>query len=449
MKKVLTLICAVALVSGASAQMQQAREVGTPLSKNAKMESVSPMLVTPVKGAVKAAEEDTLLAEAAYHAASGRYGGGFTVTGISSWEDVGRNIPTVWWPFGTGWANRFYGSGEIGCLFDFSDNGWFSAVGGLDAKEKGVVGAITYICRAKSTVEEVNSMSMPLYFKLYSSILGQVTEQEAFDDLTSNQSGEDLITVHYPVDPDKYISLSDTVYIPVLEPEDPTDVPYVAGARYGVRFKRPGTAGDYFCLSVMFPNNQDKYDTLWNATMLYLSESGSTTKLHSDNPGHMYVVYDSRYQHMWGQRNGDDFIYSRERLTWMLPDSTAQTSEHSVIVPMASWYFTNTAGDRTGNRQDGEAFLSVILADGVDIERGAAYDKYVEVKLNPAIDHTVLQATDKIKNVEIYNLNGKLVKTQACNSHIETISLAGLTSGMYIAKVTTEAGIANKKIMVR
>lgn len=452
MKKILTLICAVALVSGARAQMQQAREVGAPLSKNAKMEAVSPMLMSPVKGAVKAGEEDTLVAEAAYHSITNRYGLAYTVTMSpkNSWDDVGRNMARVNWPLGTGWANHTYGSGEIGCLFDFSDNGWFASVGGLKAKDKGVTGAITYICRAKSTVEKINSKDMPLYFKLYTSLLGQVTEQEAYDDLTSDQRLDETIEVHYPVDPDRYISLSNTVYVPLVEPDDPAAVPYMDGGRYGARFEHPGTAGDYFCISVMFPNEHNDEDTLWNATMLYMSEDGNAAnKLHSENPGAMYVVYDCRYQNMWGTKDGDDFIYARERLSWMLPDTMAQTNPNSVIVPMSSWYFTNDAGNRTGTRMDGEPYIAVILADGVDIERGAAYDKYVEVKINPAIDYTVLQSTDRIKSVEIYNLNGKLVKTQACNNHFETISLSGLTSGMYIAKVTTEAGIANKKIMVR
>lgn len=93
--------------------------------------------------------------------------------------------------------------------------------------------------------------------------------------------------------------------------------------------------------------------------------------------------------------------------------------------------------------------MEIVLADATDVERGASYDKFVEVKKNPAVDYTVIVATDAIKSVEIYNLNGKLVKTQACNSNVETISLSGLNSGMYVAKVITTAGIANKKIMVR
>ena len=446
MKKILTLICAVALVSGASAQVQQAREVGAPLSKNAKMDAVSPMLSSPVKGAVKDAVEDTLFAEGAFHSLSGKFGGGYTATGLSDWSDV-NYIPTVWWPMGTGWANYFYGSGEIGYVFDFSDDGWFHLVGGFNYKNKGVTGAISFICRAKSTVEKINSKDMPLYYKLYTSPMGQVKPQEAFDDLTSTLRCEETIDVHYPVDPDNYVSVSNTVYVPLIEPEDPDDM--MDGDRYGARFETPGIAGDFFCISVMFPNEQNDEDTLWNATMLTFMEPNSTAKLKSENPGHMYVVYDFNNQHMWGQNDGGNFIYARERADWMLPDTLAQPNSHSVIVPMASWYFTDNNQNRTGSRQDGEAYLAVILADGVDIERGAAYDKYVEVKINPAIDHTVIAATDKIKHIELYNLNGKLVKTQACNDYFETISLSGLTSGMYIAKVTTEAGIANKKIMVR
>lgn len=396
------------------------------------------MLMTPVKGAVKAVAEDTMWAEAAYHASGQTFGGNVVATGTNVWENAG-NVPSIWLPYGTGWSNNLNGSGEIGCVFDFSYTGWLNQVGGIDVQNRSVTGVIAWMIRYKSSIERINSKDMPLYFKLYTARLGQLTEQEAYDDIVSdNTRCEATIDVHYPVDPDKYASLSNTVYVP-FEPEKPEDIDAVGF--YGARFETPAKASDYCAISLMFPNEQNDEDTLWNAAVLFFTENGNTLK--SEDPGHMYMVYDCRNQHMWGARDGDDFIYARERLTWMLPDSNAQTNEYSVVVPMTSWVFSN------GGRLDYESVLRIILADDAAIERGAAYDKYVEVKVNPAIDYTVIAATDKIKNVEIYNMNGKLVKTQACNSNVETISLSGLNSGMYIAKVTTEGGIANKKIMVR
>lgn len=447
MKKILTLVCAVALVAGANAQVKQARQVGAPLSKSAKMEAVSPLMMDQAKGAAKAAIVDTLWAEAAFHSLSGSIGGGYTATGISSWDDV-NNIPTVWWPYGTGWANNFAGSGEYGLLFDVSPNGWFSDVMQIYVDNFYVTGAMVYICRARTTATaevDVNNTDMPLYYKLYTSDKGQVTEQYAWDNLidAAETGNAQQIKVHYPVNTKEYASRSNTVGVPLIPLEDPTDM--MNGQFCSARFETPSLAGDYFCVSMVFPNDQEETDTLWNATALILMEPGTTTTLQSEEPGGVYLVWDAPKQNMWGHREGDDFIYAREReeLEWMLPDPEAQTDETAIIAAMRGWVFDG------GNALDGEPYMRVILASETDVERGAAYDKYVEVKINPAVDFTEIVSADRIQKVEIYNTNGKLVKTQICDSNIETIALNGLASGMYIAKVTTVAGIANKKIMVR
>ena len=445
MKKILTLVCAVALVAGANAQVKQARQVGAPLSKSAKMEAVSPLMMDQAKGAAKAAIVDTLWAEAAFHSLSGSIGGGYTATGISSWDDV-NNIPTVWWPYGTGWANNFAGSGEYGLLFDVSSNGWLSQVMQVYVNDYYVTGAMVYICRARTTATaavDVNNTDMPLYYKLYTSDKGQVTEQKAWDNLMEAGEGSREITVHYPVNTKDYASISNTIGVPLLPTEDPDQM--MAGQFCSARFETPSVAGDYFCVSMVFPNDQEETDTLWNATALILMEPGTTTTLQSEEPGAVYLVWDAPKQNMWGHREGDEFIYAREReeLEWMLPRPEDQNDETAIIAAMRGWVFDG------GSALDGEPYMRVILASEADVERGAAYDKYVEVKINPAIDFTEIVSADRIQKVEIYNTNGKLVKTQVCDSNIETIALNGLTSGMYIAKVTTIAGVANKKIMVR
>lgn len=441
MKKILSLICAVALVSGVSAQVKQAREVGTPLSQKANV-TVSPLSMPMSKGAVKAEGVDTIAVEAAYHAED--FGLTFYGT-IEDFDEVGH-IPAVWWLPGTGWLNHYYGSGEVGYSIDFSADGWFCGIMGQKFNEKGIVGALALIGRAKSTVEKMNK-DMPFKFKLYSYPMGQVARQMAYNDITSNQSeDEEPIEVFYPRSPEQFLCYSEEIKVPLMEKSENEKVD-VGSDLFGAKFETPGLAGAFSCISFMFPCEHNDEDTLWNATLFPITDGNDFA--HSDRPGSVYVVYDFNYQNMWGRKNGDDFIYSRERGEGFVLDTLAQPDKRYGIIPLQSWWWTDRAYNRTGDRQDWEPFFRIILADGVDIERGAAYDKYVEVKINPAIDYTMLQSPDKIKNVEIYNLNGKLVKTQACNGYIENISLSGLTSGMYIAKVTTESGIANKKIMVR
>ena len=324
-----------------------------------------------------------------------------------------------------------------------SDNGWLAIVGSRKGyNRRNVVGAIVRMGRAKSTVAGITETPMPLRFKLYTMSKDQVTYQLGYDDITSTQSGEDVLEVYFPQDPEKFASYSNYVEVEYIEPTDKNPVEF---KDYGARFETPSVAGDFACVSIMFPNEHNDKDTLWNASTMFFGDEGMNY-ITSERPGSMYVVWDFTYQTMWSLRSTGEVI--RERLEGFIPDSLAQPNKRYAVVPMCSWWWTNN-GERTENRMDGEVLMKAIFSDNVAIERGAAYDKYVEVKINPATDHTVIASTDKIKHVEIYTLNGKLVKTQACNDYFETISLSGLTSGMYIAKVTTEAGIANKKIMVR
>lgn len=457
MKKILSLICVVALVSGASAQVKQAKaDVGTPAYQ---VEQASmPAVAKPGDN------EDQIAVEALARAtgSDGRFMCGYSCTnlpknalGEPDWNRIG-SIPTVWFTMGSGWANCKYGSGEFGYSLDFTERSYYIWTLDRPYNEYGIVGAVALLGRAKTTVDTVNAKRMPLRFKLYSAPMMQVTKQQAFEDLTSNKSYTTKVTAYFPEDPDQYISLTDTVGVPVLEPES-------ASAKFGsdwfgARFPKPAIAGEHPCISIVFPRTGDGEDSLWNATLFEVSnESGNPVYSTSKFPP-MYAVYDFKYQSLWGAsseedpkvrdywRDRIDHVYSDEM--YFIPDQKAQPNTRYAVVPMRSWNWTDDAENPT-DRQDGEIAMYILLAEGVTIERGAAYDKYVEVKLNPAVTYTVIQSTDRIKNVEIYNLSGKLVKTQVCNSNVETISLSGLNSGMYIAKVTTEAGIANKKIMVR
>jgi len=64
---------------------------------------------------------------------------------------------------------------------------------------------------------------------------------------------------------------------------------------------------------------------------------------------------------------------------------------------------------------------------------------------NPAKDHiNVAAGESKIENVQIYNLNGKLLKEEA-NSKI---NISALSTGTYIIKVKTENGVFAEKVIV-
>ena len=52
-----------------------------------------------------------------------------------------------------------------------------------------------------------------------------------------------------------------------------------------------------------------------------------------------------------------------------------------------------------------------------------------------------------ITSVEVFNLLGKRVVSQNNNSTELSISTQGLTSGIYIARITTEQGVKSVKLI--
>lgn len=455
MKKILTLACALAMVAGANAQVRQANTLKSAKAELKEKTASSILEVGEVKGAAKPGRVDTLPLESALmmQAITGR-GWGMTlgmlamhgvedVTQNSTAEDVYENRPTVFVSTGTGFLNEWFGSGEIGYSFDFSPTGYYASLG-LRRSSWGITGALTYVCRFRSPLS-INDETMPLRFKLYTTPMGQVSSQQAYTDLLTDQARREQVDVYYPTDPDKFVSYSEEVQVPSmpLVYDEGSSKPYLPGDLFGARFTTPGIAGDHACISAMFPNNKDEKDTLWKASLLTVSD-GAQGYATSDQVAPVYVVYDFRHQTLFGP---DDDLWREREAEYFIPNEDAQPNTRYAVVPLMSWVWSDQQGNREPSIE--EPVIIAILAEGVTIERGAYYDKYVEVVMNPAIDYTVLRATERINDVEIYNLNGKLVKKQACNNHQVEVRLDGLSSGMYVAKVTTDGGVANKKIMVR
>ena len=67
---------------------------------------------------------------------------------------------------------------------------------------------------------------------------------------------------------------------------------------------------------------------------------------------------------------------------------------------------------------------------------------------NPASDNlTISTPNNVIKSVEIFNLLGKRVLSQRFNDSQATISVQSLSSGIYLARLTTESGIKTIKLI--
>ena len=96
-----------------------------------------------------------------------------------------------------------------------------------------------------------------------------------------------------------------------------------------------------------------------------------------------------------------------------------------------------------------EVNMWVSLVDEVSASSANKVDRYVEVSPVPAFDNVTFKSSNMLQRVEIYGMNGQVVKQQNVGAHEVTINVSELNAGMYIAKVYTEAGVATKKVIVR
>jgi hypothetical protein len=76
--------------------------------------------------------------------------------------------------------------------------------------------------------------------------------------------------------------------------------------------------------------------------------------------------------------------------------------------------------------------------------------KFINVSVYPnpsSSDWNFRTPNTVIKSVEVFNLLGKRVVSQRNNSTDIAISTQGLTSGIYIARITTEQGAKSVKLI--
>ena len=79
----------------------------------------------------------------------------------------------------------------------------------------------------------------------------------------------------------------------------------------------------------------------------------------------------------------------------------------------------------------------------------ATVDRYSNVSPNPANDVVTVQSSFKIREIEIHNSLGQVVLRKEGKQNIETIDVSHLESGMYIVRIKTQRGFANKKVIIQ
>lgn len=70
--------------------------------------------------------------------------------------------------------------------------------------------------------------------------------------------------------------------------------------------------------------------------------------------------------------------------------------------------------------------------------------KEINLYPNPIKDILYIQSAYPVKEIKVYNMQGKLLKTV---SNVAEISLSFLPKGMYLVQVRTEEGLFNEKVL--
>ena len=67
---------------------------------------------------------------------------------------------------------------------------------------------------------------------------------------------------------------------------------------------------------------------------------------------------------------------------------------------------------------------------------------------NPAVRQVSVQSESPILNIDVLDLQGKVVKTQSAHSAVETVDVAALPRGCYLLRVQTEQGSSYQQLLV-
>ena len=75
-------------------------------------------------------------------------------------------------------------------------------------------------------------------------------------------------------------------------------------------------------------------------------------------------------------------------------------------------------------------------------------DQYTYLMPNPAKEEVTVMSSFKVRSVELYAADGKLLKEQEVNALGTRLSLEGLPAGVYFVRVRTSAGVTTKRLVV-
>ncbi len=142
-------------------------------------------------------------------------------------------------------------------------------------------------------------------------------------------------------------------------------------------------------------------------------------------------------------------------------DGTVGYGGYSMLTLHAGWW-TSTLCDATTswilnlNYDDGQAnnyclpltfgFYMRCIKDSATSIKDFNFNDNLEIFPNPSIDKITINSLQN-STIEIFNIQGQLIKCINANESQTTIDVSGFARGMYFVKVKTESGIGVKKFV--
>lgn len=368
-------------------------------------------------------------------------------------------------------GGSYNGTGEIGTTFQTNDN-LYSTYAKINLNTEWVVGAVAFVYRRgnpaawKSVgidrfdpdhMSEINNEIVPdMPCRLVGYAGDHIAEQNAFADyyeMIWGNGDEAEILMEMPVTMQGRVQ-TDVDYVRYGEPVSSSDGrvrPFIH--KIGGLFNDVFPAWGNFSIGIQ-PEYTDnaRYDSLWNwctaakgnSYCSFLDEwafwqrldcsnvdSGWIwIKLNSGRPINVSLPWASEDSIAWGfapdncpqHDNGQSLYIYGFGLNFGLPEGYHFLP---MIYPIVQNYYASNEKDRD------------------------AYAQTVSVYPVPAVDKVNVVALDEIRKVEIYNMAGTLVKVIMMNDNILELDVTSFAPGTYIAKITTDKGVASKKLLVK
>ncbi|WP_454045588.1 T9SS type A sorting domain-containing protein [Chryseobacterium sp. Marseille-Q8038] len=102
------------------------------------------------------------------------------------------------------------------------------------------------------------------------------------------------------------------------------------------------------------------------------------------------------------------------------------------------------------NNSLGSAYIDNIKINSelwvMSVKDSKATSKEISLYPNPATDFITVNSAAKVKNIQLYDETGKLIKTEVNNNKIE---VKGLPAGVYMVNIKTEARNFTEKVIIR